>query len=211
MQRQPFDYPFAIETSTNHLVLPDLRMIELPRLQSFLIRDALPLSSSWLWRIEQGFVRTLTSNAAGEVITLGIWGEGEVVGQSLSQIEPYQVECLTMVQARALPYSNAWLYDSMLSQIQQMEALLSIMHIKQLSCRLLKLLEWLACRFGDRVDRGWMIDLRLTHQVIAEMLGTTRVTITRILKELEQEKKLQRLQKHRILLEASPQNLLGQI
>lgn len=38
-----------------------------------------------------------------------------------------------------------------------------------------------------RVEQGQLIDLRLTHQEIAEVIGTTRVTVTRLLKQFERE------------------------
>jgi len=41
------------------------------------------------------------------------------------------------------------------------------------------------CRdFGVPDDRGITIDLRLSHQAIAEAIGSTRVTITRLLGDL---------------------------
>jgi len=65
----------------------------------------------------------------------------------------------------------------MLSHIQQMEELLNIMHCKLVSLRFLKFLNWLAHRFSQEVDQGWLLNLRLTHQAISEIIGTTRVTI----------------------------------
>ena len=48
---------------------------------------------------------------------------------------------------------------------------------------LFKFLEWLDKRFGEDVENGRLLNLRLTHQDIAETLGTTRVTVTRILNQ----------------------------
>ena len=43
------------------------------------------------------------------------------------------------------------------------------------------------CRdFGVPDDMGITIDLRLSHQAIAEAIGSTRVTITRLLGDLRQ-------------------------
>jgi CRP-like cAMP-binding protein len=45
------------------------------------------------------------------------------------------------------------------------------------------------CRdFGVPNSRGITIDLKLSHQAIAEAIGSTRVTVTRLLGELRQEK-----------------------
>jgi len=50
------------------------------------------------------------------------------------------------------------------------------------------------------VSAGELIDLRLTHQGIAEAIGSTRVTVTRLLKELESERKILRQQRHYIVI-----------
>jgi CRP-like cAMP-binding protein len=42
--------------------------------------------------------------------------------------------------------------------------------------------------------------MRLTHEYLAEMLGSTRVTVTRILGQFEQEGLIERLSLHRIIL-----------
>lgn len=167
---------------------------------SFRRGDLLPLKPGLLWEIESGFVRTLTWDEEGTIATLGVWGPGDIVGKPLSQIELYQIECLITVKVSQLSFQGGYPQDAMLLHIQQMEELLNIMHCKLVSLRLLKFLNWLAHRFGQEVDQGWLLDLRLTHQAISEIIGTTRVTITRLFNQLEQEGKLVRLPQYRILL-----------
>lgn len=167
---------------------------------SFKRGDFLPLQPDCLWRIASGCVRTLTWDEAGEVATLGVWGATDIVGQPLSQIENYYVQCLTNVKVDNIPFHSQDLQTAMVSHIQQLEELLNIIHCKPAALRLLKLLNWLACRFGQEVDQGWLIDLCLTHQTLAEIIGATRVTVTRLLNQYEQEGKLMRLRQHRILL-----------
>jgi CRP-like cAMP-binding protein len=62
------------------------------------------------------------------------------------------------------------------------------------------LLGWLAKKFGRQVEGGQAIDLRLTHQEIAEILGITRVTVTRLLKEFEDQGAIARLPRQYIVL-----------
>jgi CRP-like cAMP-binding protein len=168
--------------------------------QSFNREDLLPLKPGLLWEIESGFVRTLTWDEEGIIATLGVWGAGDIVGKSLSKIEYYQIECMTTVKVRSLSFQSDYLQNAMLSNIQQMEEILNIIHSKRVSLRLLKFLNWLARRFGRETDQGWLIELRLTQQAIAEIIGTTRVTVTRLLKDFEQEGRLMRLPQYRILL-----------
>ena len=162
--------------------------------------EVLPLNADCLWQIDSGFVRTLTWNEEGDLVTLGIWGPGDVIGRPLSTITPYQMACLTSVQVQPLPVSSPYLCEAMRLHVQSMEELLSIVVCKRAPHRLLKFLHWLAHRFGRRVEQGCMIDIRLTHQFLAEITGITRVTTTRLLNQFEREGKLIRVQKRRILL-----------
>lgn len=169
--------------------------------QHFSPRSLLPLNSNFVWRIEQGIARTTTWLEDGTTITLGLWGPGDVISSALTAIEPCQVECLSKVEAVRLPLRE-WQQreDTLLARAQQVEELLIIRSYKRTDEMLLKLLGWLAKRFGRGVKQGQLIDLRLTHQDIAEILGTTRVTITRILSQFEQQGVIERLPLHRIVL-----------
>ncbi len=117
------------------------------------------------------------------------------MGQPLSRIQPYQMECLTAVRVseRRLHYGLPYELQDWLSYAQRHEELLSILHCRQAPQRLLQLLEWLSQRFGRTVKQGQLIDLRLTHQELVETIGTTRVTVTRLLRQLEQEGRICKL------------------
>jgi CRP-like cAMP-binding protein len=70
--------------------------------RAFKKREYMPLNDGILWQIEIGVIRTLTLAEDGTIISLGFWGAGEVIGQPLALIQPYQIECLTTVKAIAL-------------------------------------------------------------------------------------------------------------
>lgn len=150
-------------------------------------RELIPGRDDCLWRIDRGALRTLTWSEEGTVIALGYWGEGDIVGQPLSRLTPYRMECLTSVEATLLPpYCWHQVMDSAIAHIQQTEELLGIVRSRPTDVRLLQLLRWLARKFGCEVPQGILIDVRLTHQEIAEVVGTTRVTVTRLLQQFEQ-------------------------
>jgi CRP-like cAMP-binding protein len=168
---------------------------------SFSPRSVLPKSSE-LWSIQAGFVRVLTRSEEGANLTLGIWSANDVVGKALSTVQPYQIECLTSVQAVAITTKD--LIDCtevLLNHLHQAEELMLIRSYKRIDIMLLKLLNWLANRFGQDANQGRLIDLRLTHQDLSELLGTTRVTVTRALNQLEQQGFIQRLSLQRIVLQ----------
>lgn len=88
----------------------------------------------------------------------------------------------------------------LLAHIQQTEELTVIRSYRRIDLMLLKLLAWFAQKFGCEAKTGQLIDLRLTHQDLADMLGATRVTITRALGQLEQQGLIERLPLHRIIV-----------
>ncbi len=159
-----------------------------PALQYFQRRDTIPVTDRGIWRIERGAVRTLTWSEGGTIITLGIWGGGNLVGQPLSEITPYEVECLSSVAATLIPCERWYLLvDALLEHARQAGVFTTILRCEPVRERVRYFLGWLADKFGRRVDGGKLIAIHLSHQCIAEVLGTSRVTVTRILKQLEAE------------------------
>ncbi len=176
-----------------------------PTLYTFARRSLLPLRQDSLWKIETGVVRTLTLLEDGTSVTLGLWGPDDVVGRVLSKADPYQIECLTPVEATLLPRSS-WhkATEAMIVHIQRSGELIEILHSRQAEFALLSLFAWLAKRFGQEVEQGQLIDLRLTDQDIAEIIGSTRVTVTRLLNAFEKQGIIQRMQRRFIVLHDQP-------
>jgi CRP-like cAMP-binding protein len=186
----PDPHPATLNNSTRTGQLPQ---------KLFTRREVIPARNEVLWRIERGAVRTLTWTEDGTFITLGYWGPGDIIGYPLSRVKPYQIESLTSVEVSVLP-PHLWYQDidALLSHIQQAEELLSIVHRKPMSLRLWQFLVWLSEKFGREVEQGKLLDLHITHQEIAEVLNTTRVTVTRVLQQFEEEGKL--LRKKRLMI-----------
>jgi CRP-like cAMP-binding protein len=181
-----------IMTSSDYLVKKSEPLKKsLPKtLQHFQRRETIPLNQSTLWQIESGVVRTATWGADATIIPLGFWGTDDIIGLPLSHIAPYQIDCLTDVTVRILSNGLPYPLDAMISHIQQMEELLRIMHSNSIEQRLLKFLFWFANRFGQDTNDGQIIKVRLTHQEIAEVIGSTRVTVTRLLQKFQSERML---------------------
>ncbi|MEA5576861.1 Crp/Fnr family transcriptional regulator [Anabaena sp. UHCC 0451] len=169
--------------------------------QHFTRRSLLPIKKNALWQIESGFVLTYTYLEDGTTVALGLWGPGDVVGELLSKMKPYQMECLTTVEATILPVDD-WhqLTETLLHHIQQAEELMLIRSHKKVETMLMQLLAWLSKKFGSQVEQGRLIDMRLTHEDLAALITSTRVTITRLLGQLEQEGLIDRLSLNRIVV-----------
>lgn len=178
----------------------DIDSLECLRLKP---RQPIPQYADYLWRIEKGLVRTFTWDEEGDLVTLGLWGPGDYVGQPLANMTPFEIESLCDAELQAVPVSTQKLGMAMRSQIRHMEELFKINSYKRAPQRLLYFLDWLGHRFGQQVERGRLLDVGLTHQLIAEIMGVNRITATRLLNELARENKIQLFPKQRIVMQCN--------
>jgi CRP-like cAMP-binding protein len=75
----------------------------------------------------------------------------------------------------------------MTRRLQQTESLLAIAGYRRVDDRLRQLLDLLRQEVGQVTNEGVRLSVRLTHQQIAGLIGTTRVTVTRLLREFRDE------------------------
>lgn len=74
------------------------------------------------------------------------------------------------------------------TRILQTEMMIETLAHRDMGSRLVSFLLILCRDFGVPTSDGITIDLKLSHQSIAEAIGSTRVTVTRLLGELREEK-----------------------
>ncbi|MGL5831732.1 MAG: Crp/Fnr family transcriptional regulator [Waterburya sp.] len=155
---------------------------------SFNAGAELPHKADHLWLIIHGVVKSYTVSEEGSLITLGFWGKEDLVGEALSKVEPYSLECLGTVEAIAVPQTH-WnvLSKNLLHHAKQTQQLAYIVRNTRIARRLWLLLEWLATKFGREIAQGRLIDFKLTHQELADVISTTRITVTKTLIQFEQE------------------------
>ena len=156
-----------------------------PVIRCFQKREFLPMIETLFWRVHSGMVRNVTLGEDGSFITLGIWNTGDIVGQPLSTIRPYQIECLSdtevhRVQANVDFSVETWVWAN-LHQSQ----VFFVMIIGPVELRVKRLVLWMARKFGTASEDVTSIPHCLTHQDIAETIGSTRVTVTRTIGQLE--------------------------
>lgn len=173
------------------------------KLIKFKHHDQLPTSRNNFWRIQSGYVRTLSWGVEGNPIPLGFWGAGDIVGEAIAQTLPYEAQCLGAVTAEALGANYAFSRDAVLAQLQHANELLKIIHCRQAEQRLLAFVCWLATRFGQPTYEGFEIPIKLIHQDIADAIGATRVTITRLLKNLERDRKIRWSAQEKVVYKAT--------
>lgn len=156
-------------------------------------RNTIPQRSGSFWQVEQGLVRTVTWDQAGHVITLGLWGPADVVGPPLSKQTPFQFECLGSVVVRAVSVDSQDLERLMRSQLQYMAEFMRINSYKRAPQKLFHFLNWLGQRFGQPVAGGQLLELGLTHHLMAEIMGLNRITTAYALNKLAKQGKIQLL------------------
>jgi CRP-like cAMP-binding protein len=154
-----------------------------------------------LYQIKQGSARTLGVDPWGQIITLGFWSTSDVLGQSFTSETTYTIESLTHLEIEILSDQQGK-EAALLFQAQQLEALLVILNQRFVRQRLYLLLQYLDRKFGCWVEAGRLINLPLSHRLIAETIGTTRSTVSRLCCDLTQQGILT-YQKHRLILQCS--------
>lgn len=186
------------------LSLETLQRWPMSDVNSFGRRNYLQARPDRLWLIKSGVVRTLTYQEDGTAIALGLWSTGDLVGPFLSKVQPYLIEALTNVEAVAIALRD-WQppVEVLASYLKHTESLMVVRTHRRAEIALLGLLQWLADRFGLQIDRGCLIDLKITHQDLADFSGLSRVTVTRLLRQFEDQGLIYRKSRQLILAETS--------
>jgi CRP/FNR family transcriptional regulator, global nitrogen regulator len=153
----------------------------------------------------KGAVKLSRVYEAGEEITVALLRENSVFGV-LSLITGqrsdrfYHAVAFTPVELVSVPIEQmekALKESSELSmlllrglslRILQTEMMIETLAHRDMGSRLVSFLLILCRDFGVPTTEGIMIDLKLSHQAIAEAIGSTRVTVTRLLGDLRQDK-----------------------
>ncbi len=154
-----------------------------------------------VYLIRRGAVRLSRVYESGEEITVALLRENSLFGV-LSLITGhrsdrfYHAVAFTRVEMVTAPADSVLraiegdasvgllLLQGLSSRILQTETMIETLTHRDMSSRLVSFLLVLCRDFGVPGEKGITIDLKLSHQAIAEAIGSTRVTITRLLGDL---------------------------
>jgi global nitrogen regulator NtcA len=152
----------------------------------------------------KGAVKLSRVYEAGEEITVALLRENSVFGV-LSLITGqrsdrfYHAVAFTSVELLSAPSDQVeqalkenpdlsmLMLRGLSSRILQTEMMIETLAHRDMGSRLVSFLLILCRDFGVPTSEGIRIDLKLSHQAIAEAIGSTRVTVTRLLGDLRQE------------------------
>jgi CRP-like cAMP-binding protein len=155
----------------------------------------IPLSSHAIWVVCRGIVQLNTLYPSGDEALLGLVGPAMPFGLPLTRIHPYQAIALSEVDLMVLtleeiersPLLAQNIAQHLTRRLQQTEAMLALAGHRRVEDRLRHLLMLFKQEFGQPSAEGTRLNMRITHQHLANAIGTTRVTVTRLLGQFRQE------------------------
>ncbi|PZO46257.1 MAG: global nitrogen regulator NtcA [Phormidesmis priestleyi] len=154
--------------------------------------------------LTKGAVKLSRVYEAGEEITVALLRENSVFGvlslltgdrsdRFYHAVAFTPVELLSLqgdLVAQALkdhPELSALMLRGLSSRILQTEMMIETLAHRDMGSRLVSFLLILCRDFGIPGSGGITVDLKLSHQAIAEAIGSTRVTVTRLLGDLREK------------------------
>ncbi len=171
-------------------------------------------NASALYLIKTGKLKLVRVTDGGKEIILDIIGPGEVQGEtalfhnqeylfSAMALEETGLCCFNRQQFEALIQQNPGLAVKIISYLGQ-KLYKTLEHVAETSGtstkeKLLRLLVRLAGVYGREIPRGMIIELEITQQELADMVGASRVMTVQVLQQLTEEGIIERQGKHYVL------------
>ena len=79
------------------------------------------------------------------------------------------------------------LFSSLYERLKQSEEVIDRLLYREVSARLGKLLQSLGDRFGETDGSATVLDMRLTHQDLANMIASTREAVSKVMSEFQRD------------------------
>lgn len=155
--------------------------------------EEIPMVNQGVWQVYRGTVQLGMLHPTGTEVLLGWAYPLTFFGKWFTYTETYHAKALTDVYLKWYslkdiedsPTLAQTILDQIARRMRQTEALLAIAGMRRVEERLQQLLTLLSEEIGEETPEGTKLTIRLTHQNIANAIGTTRVTITRLLGEFQ--------------------------
>lgn len=152
----------------------------------------IPLPEQKIWIVLRGMVLLNTLYPSGDEALLGFAVPSMPFGAPLTRVTPYsaiafadvELLSLSIAEVEQSPTIQQALNRQLNRRLQQSESIVALLGQRRVEDRLKQFLLLLAEELGEDHPVGRRILVRVTHQHLASALGTTRVTVTRILNQL---------------------------
>ncbi|MEQ9235888.1 helix-turn-helix domain-containing protein [Coleofasciculus sp. E2-BRE-01] len=158
--------------------------------------ETISLKPHTIWFVCQGVIKLSTVSESGDEIIVGLVGESMPFSSSMTSLPIYEATVvseaaelisISCTEIAASPQLSQTLLPQLNQRLQQTEFLLAMAGKRQITDRLHCFLDWLKAKFGQPTSEGTRLTVRLTHQDFANACCTTRVTITRLFNQLQQQ------------------------
>lgn len=156
--------------------------------------DLLFFEEDTVLQVRDGVLATMMVHKDGAEVLLGLSGPGQLLITHPADNCHIQILAHTDTLVSISNWENAQhqkgFTKKLRARLQQMEGWAAMQARPYLDQRILGIMGLLAGQFGISCDQGIMIDVRLTHIQLANAVGSTRSSITRVLGELKATDKL---------------------
>lgn len=158
--------------------------------------ETISLKPHTTWIVCQGVIKLSTVSESGDEIIVGLLGESMPFSSSMTSLPMYEATVvsetaelisISCTEIAASSQLSQTLLPLLNQRLQQTEFLLAMAGKRQITDRLHCFLDWLKAKFGQPTSEGTRLTIRLTHQDFANACCTTRVTITRLFNQLQQQ------------------------
>lgn len=172
--------------------------------------------ASTVYFLKRGRVKLVYLDESGRKLTLAICGPGQPFGeldlegkaqhrlmaQALTDVELCVISRGALLEfASRRPHLSLRLTKWVDQQLRETQVRLEELLFKDVPTRLARVLLRLAEEHGAETPEGLLIDLPLTHQDLAELIGATRETTSLTLSQFAKEGLLLRRRRRYILLQ----------
>jgi CRP/FNR family transcriptional regulator len=158
-------------------------------------------TGNYMYLVLSGKVKVAKSGAAGKETILAIHRTGDFFGEmSLLDGKTAPATVSAMEDAKIISVSGADFHKYLMHNEKVMLQIINVLcsRLRQVwqtqslssstaDARIRMGIHQLAARHGIRDAHGIIIDLKITHQELAEMVGTSRETVTRVLAHLREQ------------------------
>lgn len=171
-------------------------MLDVPKGEAFSVRNA---ETGHAYLLKQGRMRSLRQVGDGRKVALDILSPGDVVGataivsggadsESFEALEPCLVCRIRGEVLESLLQQNGQIGLSVMHRVglrkRKIESRLLDMVFCTVPMRVARLLLDFTERFGEKTSKGALINLKLSHQELADLIGANREATGRALSSL---------------------------
>ncbi len=150
--------------------------------------EEIPLGPDSVLEVVSGVVALTVLHEDGAEVLLGLFGSGQMLAGHPREALCLQLHALAETTVWVQPWAKAVLQpgftDRLRDQLWRLESWAAMQARPSLEQRLLGLLSLLAGQFGRPTSQGVRIEVGITHHQLAQAVGATRSTVTRLLGRL---------------------------